>query len=76
MNAAINVNVTVVVTASHATAISAPAVISRTISPPHMPFGLKNARPGHNTPKSRLDPVTDVTGVMSAGEKTPRYRGI
>jgi hypothetical protein len=58
MNAAINVNVSVAVTASHAIAASAPMVISRTMSPPHVPFG----RPGQNIPKSRLDPVTHVTG--------------
>ena len=51
MNAAINVNVSVAVTASHAIAASAPMVISRTMSPPHVPFG----RPGQNIPKSRLD---------------------
>jgi hypothetical protein len=52
------VNVSVAVTASHAIAASAPMVISRTMSPPHVPFG----RPGENIPKSRLDPVTHVTG--------------
>jgi hypothetical protein len=34
MNAAINVNVSVALTASDAIAVSAPVVISRTMSPP------------------------------------------
>ena len=62
MNAAINVNVSVALTASDAIAVSAPVVISRTMSPPHVPFGLKGSRPQQHNPKSRLDPVTDVTG--------------
>ena len=69
MNAAINVNVSVAVTASHAIAASAPMVISRTMSPPHVPFG----RPGQNIPKSRLAPVTHITGRLCPHGKTPRY---
>src|SRR5262249_36132497 len=74
----INVNVSVAVTASHPTATSTPVVISRTMSPPHVPFGLKDARPRQNIPKNPLDPVTHVTGATAfasaqSGKKKP-YR--
>ena len=76
MNVPINVNVRVALTASHAIAVSAPVVISRTMSPPHVPFGLKDSRPQQHNPKSRLDPVTDVTGRDGSARAPKNPHGI
>jgi|SRR5262249_33590332 len=76
MNPAINVNVSVAVTASHPIATSAPAVISRTMSPPHVPFGQR-CSPVTKYPKKPAGPC-DVRhrcdGSAQAGKEKPPHR--
>jgi hypothetical protein len=56
MNAAINVNVSVAVTASHATAISTPVVISRTSEPSPPAVRPQKRSPSKKYPKKPAGP--------------------